>query len=45
MSKRDIGMMLVAVLLVGGLTLWGAITAIDHYALGEDARDVLLHQH
>lgn len=45
MSKRDIGMILVAVLLTGSLALWGAITAIDHYALGEDAREVLLHQH
>ena len=45
MSKRDIGMILVAVLVAGSLALWGAIAAIDHYALGEDAREVLLHQH
>lgn len=44
MTKREIGMMLAGVLLFGGLSLWGAIYAIDHYAFGEDAREVVLHR-
>ena len=44
MTKREIGMMLAGVLLFGGLSLWGAIYAIDHYAFGEDAREIILHR-
>lgn len=44
MTKREIGMILAGVLAVGGFALWGAISAIDHYALGEDARELLHHQ-
>jgi hypothetical protein len=33
MTKREIGMMLAGMMLVGGLALWGAISAIDRYAL------------
>jgi hypothetical protein len=44
MTKREIAVLLAVVLLAGGLALWGAIAAIDHFALGEDAVDAPLHQ-
>jgi hypothetical protein len=44
MTKREIAMMLAGVLVVGSLALWGAISAIDHYAFGEDTREVVLHR-
>jgi hypothetical protein len=42
MTKREIGLMLACVLVIGGLGIWGAIVAINHYALGEDDETILL---
>jgi len=44
MRKRDIAMILAGALLLGGITLWGVITAIDHYAFSEDAWEVILRR-
>lgn len=44
MTKREIGMILASVLLLGSLTLWGAIYAIDNYAFGEDIKETIMHK-
>jgi hypothetical protein len=44
MTKREIGMILASVLVLGSLTLWGAIYAIDNYAFGDDTKEFVLHK-
>jgi hypothetical protein len=45
MTKREIRLMLVCVLVIGSLGLWGAISAINHYALGDDDEQTVVQDH
>lgn len=44
MTKRELVALLAVVMLLGGVTLWGVTTLIDHYAFTDDAVEVTTHE-
>jgi hypothetical protein len=45
MTKRELARLLAVVLLLGGVTLWGITTLIDHYAFTDDAAEMTTQRH
>lgn len=44
MTRRELATLLAAVLVLGGVTLWGATTLIDHYAFADDPVEVTIYR-